>query len=139
MKKYCLTDCFKRKMSTGFKNTIEVLTTLGILFGGIALAAGIAAGLGYFLVEIVHWAEMPKDGSYMGLGTAIIMIAGISSIALYHLYKIGRNVSKKVSSFAKERYEGKPYKCSIFEECTEEMTEEEIEIHEMFHDDIKGQ
>jgi len=139
MKKYCLTDCFKRKMSKGFKDTIEVLTILGILFGGIALAGLFAAGLGYFLVEIVHWAEMSEDGSYTELGTAIIMIAAIVSVALYHLYKIGRNVSKKVSSFAKERYEGKPYKCSIFEECTDDMTEEEIEIHEMFHDDIKGQ
>ena len=126
-------------MSKRFENAIETLTVIGILFGGVLIASGIAAGLGYFLIEIMHWAEMSEDGSYAGLGTAIMMIAGVSSLALYHLYKFGRNVSKKMSSFVKERYEGKPYKCSIFEECKDEMTEEEIEIHEMFHDDMKGQ
>ncbi len=127
MKHYCLTDCFKRKLSKGWENTIEILTIAGIIILGLIILAGIFTGIGYIAVEYLGF-KIPDKGNYTTLGLILSTAVGIIGLLGYWLFQFAFFTSKKTTAFIKDRYEGKEFECSIFEECkTEKDTSSEPE------------
>ncbi len=127
MKHYCLTDCFKRKLSKGWENTIEIFMIIGVVLIGIAILMGIFTGVGYIAVEYLEF-EIPKNGNYTTLGIGVTTLLGVAIFLLYWLFNFAFFTSKRTTSFIKDRYEGKEFECQIFEECkTEKDTSSEPE------------
>ncbi len=122
MRHYCLTDCFKRKLSKGWENTITISTVLGVIILGLIIFTGIFTGIGYIAVEYLDF-ELTKDGSYATLGILLTTVIGIIILLVYWLFKFAFFTSKKTTAFIKDRYEGKEFECSIFEECKDELDE----------------
>ena len=122
MKKYCLTKCFKRKLSKGWENTIEVSIIMGIVILGLIIIGIIFTGIGYAAVEWLGF-DLPEKASYGELGFFITVMTAAASWTSYYLFKFAMFSSKKTSSFIKDRYEGKEFECQIFEECKTEPDE----------------
>ncbi len=120
MKNYCLTDCFKRKLSKGWENTIEILTIAGIVILGIIILAGLFTAIGYIAAEYFN-IKIPSTGNYTTLGIALSAIGIFIGFLGYWLYRFAFFTSKKTTAFIKDRYEGKKFKCSIFEECKKDI------------------
>ena len=118
-KKYCLTKCFKRKLSKGWENTIQIIAIFGIIIAGLFAIGVIFYGIGYIAVEWLNF-ELKDKLSYIELGM-MLTVSGITlSVIFYWLYKFASSISKSTVSFIKHRYEGDPFECSIFEECEDE-------------------
>jgi len=120
MKKYCLTECFKRNMSKKWKSIIETAAIIGIIVAFVAAYMLFATGFGYILVEILNWLELGENDSYTGMGVAVSSLTAVATIVLYHVYNFAKVKAVQISSFAKKRYEGEPFECSIFEECKDD-------------------
>ena len=127
MKKYCFTDCFKRKMSV----TGDILLQLGV-FVLLAIAATtallIAVGmLGlisqsiavYFLGNLIHW---PVD--IMEAGVASILSVVFIAAAIIVLY-LAMSLSwvflkwayRGLYNFGERLFGEEKFECNIFEEC----------------------
>ncbi len=127
MKHYCLTDCFKRKLSKGWKDTIEVSMIVGVIAIGLIVLIGIFTGIGYIAIEYMGM-ETKDNPSYAEIGLLISIAVFTIGWIFYWLIKFAFFTSKKTSTFIKDRYEGKEFECQIFEECkTEKDTSSEPE------------
>lgn len=120
MKKYCFTQCFKRKMSNAWELAIQV--AIGILVAaGLVLTTVLAGGL-------VGWAWLSALGyeleNVVEAGLSVIVIGGVIGIASYWMAILGARITTSTAGFVKKRYEGEPFQCSIFEECKEEENED---------------
>lgn len=114
MKKYCLTDCFKKKMS----NAVEMITAIviGILFTIIAITA--LTGIAYCVGYSVHWLGFALDKKTIDLGYGTIFMFIVGSALVYWIAKMLAMTTLGTTKFIKERYEGTA-QCTIFEECKE--------------------
>ena len=117
MKKYCLTDCAKRKLSIYWEGLFTIVGVIVILFGAVGGFALVSAGIGYVMIE---WTGLVKDGtSYIEAGVATIVLSVASGATIYYLSQAAFNLSKKIVISIKDRYEGKRTYCKLFEECEE--------------------
>lgn len=117
MQKYCLTDCFKRKMSKGLDTTLQILITILVIIVILVISGLVFGAIGW--IAVFFGMELPKDG-YVALGFTLMIVAGIIAVGIYWLFIFGKKIYNSTYNFAKKRYEGEPYKCSIFEKCKEE-------------------
>ncbi len=128
MKKYCLTKCFKRKLSRGWINTINTTLIIATAIIGLLILAAIFYAIGYIAVNFL-WFELPKESSYGELGILLSAVTAVISWFIYWITKAAIYLSKSTTHFIKDRYEGKEFECNIFEECKEEKdTSSEPEI-----------
>lgn len=78
MKKYCLTDCFKRKMSAVWVNTVQVF--VAILF--VAILGALVGLLSYALGYLAHVWEFALDIPTLDLGIILLLSILVGSYAL---------------------------------------------------------
>lgn len=111
MKRYCLTQCFKRKMSERWDTTVQwvIVILLSIAF------TVILAGIGWIAVFL--GISLPDGSDYLELGFMLTISTVVTSGGLYVGYLWVKSLARSASKFVRERYEGEPYQCSIFEEC----------------------
>lgn len=117
MQKYCLTDCFKRKMNKGLDNALQILIAILVTIVTVVISGLVFGGIGW--IAVFFGTELPKDG-YVALGFILTILAGIIVVGVNYLFIFGKKIYNSTYNFAKKRYEGEPYKCSIFEKCKEE-------------------
>ena len=117
MKKYCLTSCFKRKMSDRWSSLLTILAVVGSLALTIAAIGAVSWGVGYVAVWS-GFVTISDKMDYASLGLALLMAVIVIGWILFMAFKIAVATGTSVASFAKKRYEGEPFQCSIFEECT---------------------
>lgn len=114
MKRYCLTECFRKKISTTSKMFITLITTilviLIILTGIYALSYAVGFGMEFLIGPV--GGLVPAD-----LGIIIIFTTLFSIGILYVLSIILYGIIKAVSRFIINRYERRPIKCNVIEEC----------------------
>jgi len=118
-KKYCLTECFKRKMSDRFKSVITFLSIAGTLILLMVIVAAISWVVGYVAVW-TGFITLGDNLDYATLGLSLITMGLVLGAVLYWIIKLSVATGKTVGSFAKKRYEGEPFECSIFEECKDD-------------------
>jgi len=127
MKKYCLTDCFKEKLSAGKKTMIEIISVATVVI--IVLIGGtIVFGLLGFTIQGIYYLV---NGNLIGyIFTGFIEAGFVSSVGtglvgvFLHLIIIGiKNFVYKpikalvTNTIETDSWSGK--ECSIFEECKE--------------------
>ena len=115
-KKYCLTSCFKRKMSDFWKNILALLLILGVILGIILSIMAI----GYVLGTITQYFGFFINKETLDVGMSILLASIFIGFVLYQLFLFGRYIYKGAYNFAVRRYEGDPFECSVFEECEDE-------------------
>lgn len=115
MKKYCLTDCFKRKMSTFWKKVFAAIVIIAVVMAGLGVVLSIGYIIGYIFQ---YFGYFLKKGTF-DVGMSIIVLALIGGTVTWWTYKGLSIIGKSIYKIGVERYEG-TYKCSIFEECKEE-------------------
>lgn len=123
MKKYCLTECFKRKMSKRWQLAIEVGTAIGMTFLVVIAGAAISAGTGFimiFLDQYFLWGMEWQMKNMVSLGFLFLLLTFLGTVGLYLVYEKLSPLPKKITKFVKDRYEGEPFECSIFEECKDQ-------------------
>lgn len=115
MKKYCLTDCFKRKMSKFWKDSIQVIAIILLIIFLIVAISGIfyVIGLGF------HYFGFITDKEPFETGAMMSMAIGFFVWALHYAYLGIKTSSRVIRDVIVGRYEG-TYKCKIFEECKED-------------------
>ena len=126
MKKYCLTDCFKKKLSTGKRITIELLTGFSVavivIIGVLALftIVGIAT---QFITQAAGSAVAIFAYNPVMLGILILTVLAITIAAVIIIYVASKFIIKILYVLIKAAITGKlaPSKgCQIFQECKEE-------------------
>ena len=123
MKRYCLTQCFKRKLSNIWDIIFQISLVIGIFIIGAIVLFGLFWIIGY--IAIYFGIELPKDLTITELGTIILIGIATLSWVSWMLFLIGRYIFNKTYDFAIARYEGNPYECNIFEECKAEPEDED--------------
>ena len=113
MKRYCLTDCAKRKLKAWQKIALQVIVAVVVIVGIVIVSGGVIMGVGY----LVSLFTEVKVEQMISVGAATIMISFIFAIGIYWLYLGGKYVGTGMYHFAKDRYEGEAFECKIFEEC----------------------
>ena len=121
MKCYQLTKCFKKKMSKVREIIITTIIVLLVIFIAFIFILAIAFGIGY-IYEIFMFGKLIKP---FDTGWSIILISTLGSIVIYWMAIAGAKITTNTTKFIKERYEGEPMNCSIFEECTSEPEDNE--------------
>ncbi len=122
MKKYCLTDCFKRNISKKMEFTVELLTFLLIVFASVLIFIIISGALG----AILQFATLSPtfnlfDKNPIGIGIMTILLTILAGLVLalaiqmiIGTYKILHGFTRNLvlNAVAPEQAE-----CRIFEEC----------------------
>ena len=130
MKKYCLTDCAKRKLNAGKRWIVEFLAALLVLIvialglAGASLIFGFLIQGGYFLIfgNLIGFFE--QHIWFAGVvGLVIFMLGGlmlmVAGMIVYNIYEFFRNVvTNKLTSDGDYYYDY--HDCKIFEECKDE-------------------
>ena len=88
MKKYCLTQCFKRKMSKRWKGLLEFLVAIGIMLAIIAVITALSAIVGYTLD---YFFEI-EEKNIVGIGFLTLTLAGLASVTGYHLFGLLKKI-----------------------------------------------
>ena len=117
MKKYCLTKCFKKKLSKLQEVIIATIILLGIILIALVIISILFYGIGYGIQYLGYWTD--KDMFDIGIITTLII--GVISFAVYWGYIFIKEASKSLYIFTINRIEGEKFECSIFEECKEEL------------------
>ncbi len=126
MKKYCLTDCMKRKLSVGKKLLIEITaiaTTIILVIGTMVVLSavvGFLLQLGYYLIHgnlIGYIFSGFIEAGVMSL-LFIIMIGLVISLGFLGVKNFLYTPIKAVvtNTIQKNEYE----QCKIFEECSDD-------------------
>ena len=131
MKRYCLTECFKKKLSKVQEILLAITIVIAVVIAGLIALTAILYGIGYIAQTVFgYWfGNSPVD---TGIGILVILL--IISFITYWGYIFTKFLSKAIYHFTKDRIEGEKFECSIFEECKEELEEENIEDIENIKD-----
>lgn len=126
MKKYCLTNCAKEKLSTAWTLIIQGTAAVLALIVGSTLLMAILAGLGWIYEAIFaafEWShKIPttfEGYAFFGLaGTFIIICALVLFFWIFLLLRWLFLGIKGILTNQVNRYQGNDYvKCKIFEVC----------------------
>ena len=115
MQKYCLTDCFKKKMSKGWQEVLLIL----VLALMVCFVAALVVGLGYLIGITAHWFGYGLDRTEWDLGGSAIIIIGLTSAIGVFVYDFVKNITKSLIKKYNNRGQ-----CHIFEKCKEEENNE---------------
>ena len=113
MKKFCLTDCAKRKLTKIQDEVLTGLLIILIIIGFSIILLAIMWTIGF----TIQWFGFYLDKEILDLGGAWFTIATLAGVALYWTYIALKATFKTLFNFTKNRIEGVPAKCKIFEEC----------------------
>ena len=116
MKRYCLTSCFKHKMSTLWENIIMFIVVFFVL---LILLFAIGA-LSYAIGWIIHYFGFKLDIKAADLGLSTIGISFIIGWLIYTIAKVLAKVTTWTTKVIIDRYKDKETVCHIFEECKKE-------------------
>ena len=119
MKKYCLTPCFKRKMSKLWKNVTMFIVIFFVLLALLVAVGALSYGIGW----TIHYFGFKLDISAADLGLSTI---GITFVISWLIYTVAKALAKATTWTTKaiiDRYENKDTVCHIFEECKDEEDE----------------
>jgi len=114
MKKYCLTDCFKRKMSSFWKEVLATTIIISVIAAFVAVITGIGWVIGF---AVQHFGYL-LDKETLDVGMSILGLLIVLGTIAYWTYKMLAFIGKGLYGFAVAKYEG-THKCNIFEECKE--------------------
>jgi len=114
MKKYCLTKCFKKKLSTGLENTIGTIIVILVVIATVSLFSLIMFGIGYTFQYFGLFIDAKNP---IELGIAITFGLTFIGFIIYGTYNFIKYISKGTYNFIIHRIEGEKFECSIFEEC----------------------
>ena len=106
-------------MSDRFKSVITFLSIAGTLILLMVIVAAISWVVGYVAVW-TGFITLGDNLDYATLGLSLITMGLVLGAVLYWIIKFSISTGKTVGSFAKKRYEGEPFECSIFEECKDD-------------------
>lgn len=112
MKKYCLTRCFKKKLSTFWDTVLQI--ALGILI--VAVFVIVVLGIGFLLGLVIQFFGAGLNHSALDVGMSSIGLFIFGGTILYFISKVLYRLWKAIYTMSIQRYEG-TYKCNIFEEC----------------------
>ena len=116
MKKYCLTPCFKRKMSNLLENIVTYIVVFIVLFAFLFAISLLSYGVGW----VVHYFGFRLDMKTLDLGFSTI---GVTFLISWFIYTVAKALAKVTTWTTKaiiDKYENKDTVCHIFEECKEE-------------------
>ena len=127
MKKYCLTDCAKQKLSAAKEKTVEILAVVGALILVIAGATAFIALLGVIIEFLVAmgWFWEPdkpfKNVFEAGIvGISILMLLLMGGWFLLGMYKFVYKTAKSAGMAVAHRFDDNYESCTLFEECKDE-------------------
>ena len=130
MKKYCLTDCAKRKLNAGKRNIVSIISALLVIVViGLALVAtvailGFVSQGGYYLVFGNLIGFFQQNMMEAGLVIMFLVVFGALGLliiwnVIYGIYTFTKNiVTNKIASDGDYYYDYS--ECKIFEECKED-------------------
>lgn len=123
MKKYCLTQCFKRKISNGLELTIDIilniLIVIAIFIGTIII--GLLLGLliqviALFAFDIYIFHVFPLEVGAIFMGGIFVTIM-LSIVAYGLISKIYRGIFYVSKNLVMNAIAPEQAECRIFEEC----------------------
>jgi hypothetical protein len=131
-KKYCLTDCAKKRLNTFGKIIIELITGTILVVGSVLLISVVIAGIGYVLAMINNHFELSLfekipvtyyDFLGVGLGAVLLtfLVVGLGIILFNifnYIYKFVKAiVTNKLQRTKSDMFFYEEPVCKIFEEC----------------------
>ena len=121
MKKYCLTTCFKRKMSKTAENVIAVVFGITMMVVVVLLYSAIAYGVGWSLHSFGLFTD---NKNLIDLGTSAIWGFALIVLVSYAIQQMIFFVSKMFARMVSDKYNSKHPVCKMFEECKKEGDED---------------
>jgi len=129
MKRYCLTDCAKIKLSKVKKRIIDSISIIAAIFALLLTVTILLAGLGYCLEYLIAigWAPAPNTpfkNIFDAGGTALslIFLTGVVGTVVYFtvswLFNTFRSIGTSIAHRMDPDYDHES--CQLFEECKDE-------------------
>lgn len=129
MKKYCLTQCAKDKLSKKWKAFIEITTGILVVLLVVVVGSFIFVGLGWFYQFLIAYFNIEffshmLDKDLIPVGLAVTVMIAICIVLVYWSYLFLKWIYggvKNIVTNQVDKHAGRPYeKCKIFEECKDE-------------------
>ena len=121
MKKYCLTDCAKAKLSKGKENILAALTVIFILAVVITIMLVVFYILGNLHMYLIAHGIVPAPTepfkSVMEAGVIAFGFLCLFGVVVLIVSVIFRNLYKFTYQRIRDRVTGERKSCQLFEEC----------------------